>query len=124
MKQEERIKAFTLRCEGKTWAQIGEILHYDEQTVSKDLHAVIKRLPKRRQGIRYPHLREYVQRQCGGSITVFAGQMGVSPYRLRRVLVHGDKASPKLCSKIQTATHLSGEQVFLEEKGIGEEHGE
>ena len=123
MEQEERIKAFTLRCEGKTWAQIGEILHYDEQTVSKDLHGVIKRLPKRRAGIRYPRLREYVKQQCNGSITVFAGQMGVSPYHLRRVLVHGDKASPKLSSKIQAATELTGEQAFSEEE-TGEERSE
>lgn len=114
MKQEERIKAFALRCEGKTWAQIGEILHYDEQTVSKELHTVIEKQPSR-PAIRYPYLKEYVHRRCGGSIVVFARQMGVSPYHLRRVLVHGDSATPRLRNKIQMATKLSSEKLFSEE---------
>ena len=114
MEQEERVKAFTLRCEGKTWAQIGEILHYDEKTVSKELQAVLQKQPHR-PAIRYPKLKEYVHRRCNGSIVVFARQMGVSPYHLRRVLVYGHQAGPKLRTKIQLATGLPWEQAFLEE---------
>lgn len=121
MEQEERVKAFVLRCEGKTWAQIGKILHYDEQTVSKELHAVLKKQP-RRPAIRYPYLKEYVHRQCGGSITVFARQMEVSPYHLRQVLVGGKQAGPKLQQKIEILTKIPAEKAFSSgyQEGSGE----
>ena len=47
MDQQDQIKAFTLRCQGKTWAEIGEELHYDEQTVSKSLRSVINYKPRK-----------------------------------------------------------------------------
>ena len=47
MDQKEQIKAFALRCQGKTWAEIGEELHYDEQTISKSLRSVINRRPRK-----------------------------------------------------------------------------
>ena len=47
MDQKDQIKAFALRCQGKTWAEIGEELHYDEQTISKSLRSVINYKPRR-----------------------------------------------------------------------------
>ena len=47
MDQKEQIKAFALRCQGKTWAEIGEELHYDEQTISKSLRSVINYKPRK-----------------------------------------------------------------------------
>ena len=47
MDQQDQIKAFALRCQGKTWAEIGEELHYDEQTVSKSLRSVINYKPRK-----------------------------------------------------------------------------
>ena len=47
MDQQDQIRAFALRCQGKTWAEIGEELHYDEQTISKSLRSVINRRPRK-----------------------------------------------------------------------------
>lgn len=114
MNQEERVKAFVLRCEGKTWAEIGEVLHYDEKTVSRSLRTIVNERVKR-PSVRDPRLRRYIEKEYDGSITKFAGQIGVSPYHLRQVLIHGDRAGAKLRKKIQDATNLKSEQVFSEE---------
>lgn len=121
MNQEERVKAFTLRCEGKTWAEIGALMHYDEKTVSRSLRMVVNERAKR-SSVRYPRLRKYIEKQYDGSIGKFAGKIGVSPYHLRRVLIHGDPAGAKLSKKIQDATNLTWEEVFSEE--FMEEQGE
>ena len=46
MNKEDRMKAFSLRCEGLTWAQIAELMNYDETTIRDDLQAVMARHPK------------------------------------------------------------------------------
>lgn len=120
MDQQDQIRAFALRCQGMTWAQIGQVMHYDEQTISKSLHAVIKK-QSRRPKIRYPRLQEYVNTHYDGSLRAFAEGIGASPYRLRRVLVFGDPPGPSLRRKILSASNLPPEQAFAvsEEKEMG-----
>lgn len=111
MNRRDRIRAFTMRCDGMTWTQIGAALNYDPQTVAKDLHTVLEKRP-RTPRIRYPAIRDHVQQRCSGSVEIFAGQLGVSPYRLRRVLVYGDTPSDSLRQKILAATDLAEQDAF------------
>ena len=111
MNRQDRIRAFSMRCEGMTWAQIGAALNYDSQTVAKDLRSVLDRQP-RVPAILYPRLKGYVRENCQGSVGAFAGQLGVSPYRLRRVLVHGDPPSERLRGKLLAATGLPESEAF------------
>lgn len=51
MTHAERMKAFCLRCRGKTWKQISAELHYSPQTIRDDLYAALNRQqtqPKKR----------------------------------------------------------------------------
>ena len=111
MNRQDRVRAFSMRCDGMTWAQIGAALNYDPQTIAKDLHAVLEKRPRALR-IRYPTIRNHILTQCCGSVEIFAGELGVSPYRLRRVLVYGDAPSETLRQKILTATGLTDQEAF------------
>lgn len=49
MNRRDRLRAFQLRLDGKTWAEIGEALNYTGQTVARDLAYVIRKGVRRRQ---------------------------------------------------------------------------
>lgn len=49
MNRRDRLRAFQMRLDGKTWAEIGEELHYTSQGVAKDLAYVIRKGVRRRQ---------------------------------------------------------------------------
>ena len=119
MTKENRVRAFAMRCDGMTWEQIGEELHYDSGSVSKALHTVLE-APKRVPRVRFPAMRRFLAERCDNSIQVFAGMLGVSPHRLRRVLVHGDRPPRSMCRKIEQATGLPEGVAFApdpEERG-------
>ena len=111
MNKEDRMKAFSLRCEGLTWARIAELMNYDETTIRDDLQAVMARHPKC-PAVLYPALARYICRTYSGSIERFANDMRVSPHRLRRVLVYGDKPGEHLVCKITEATGMTREEAF------------
>lgn len=111
MTRRDRLRAFALRCDGMTWVQIGSILHYDAQTVAKDLRSALEK-PPHTPNIIYPAIKRHVQQNCRGSVEIFARQLGVSPYRLRRVLQGIDRPSAALLRKILTATSLSEAAAF------------
>ena len=118
MNQQDQIRAFALRCQGMTWAQIGQVMHYDEQTISKSLHSVIGRRP-RQPKVRYPRLQRYVNTHFGGSVQAFARAIEASPHRLRRVVVYGEHPGPALLHKLQSATGLSTAEIFAPEAEEG-----
>ena len=111
MTRRERILAFSMRCDGESWERIATVLHYDPKTVARDLQSVLQR-PTRPPAIRYPAIRSHVKERCSGSVEAFAHAMGVSPYRLRRVLIHGDPPSAALVDKLIRATGLAREELF------------
>lgn len=43
MNRRDRLRAFQMRLDGKTWAEIGEALNYTGQGVAKDLAYVIRK---------------------------------------------------------------------------------
>lgn len=111
MNKDDRMRAFAMRCEGKTWVQIAEALNYDETTVRDDLHAVLER-QKHCPRIIYPALAKYICRNHDGSIERFAVSMQASPHRLRSVLVYGEFPSESLINKITTITGMTREEAF------------
>lgn len=111
MNKSDRMRAFSMRCDGMTWEQIGGAMNYDARAISRDLQSVMEK-PPRMPAILYPAVKEFVRQRCFGSIEVFANIMRVSPHRLRRVLVHGDKPTEALIQKIAESTGLTREEVL------------
>lgn len=111
MTKDDRVRAFSMRCDGMTWEQIGEALHYDGGSIAKDLRAALD-APKRAPHVRYPAISRFLEERCGCSIQIFSGMIGVSPHRLRRVLVYGDAPSKSLRQKIAQATGLPESEIF------------
>lgn len=115
MNKADRIRAFSMRCDGMTWREIGRAMNYDGQTIAKDLHTVLekrRRIPE----VRYPAIKEFMLQECSGSLSALAARMGVSPHRLRRVLVHGDPLPAGLRRKLLEATGLNAEAAFAERR--------
>ncbi len=113
MNRDDRIRAFSLRCDGMTWEEIGQVMHYDGQSVAKDLRSVLEKRP-RIPDVRSPAVRDYLVRECSGSLPELAARMGVSPYRLRRVLVYGDQPTQHMRVKLLAVTNLTEEEAFPE----------
>lgn len=111
MTKADRIRAFSLRCDGMTWEQIGQIMNYDPQTIAKDLHSVLEKMP-RVPDLKSAALKAFLLQNCSGSVEKFAAMLGVSPYRLRRVIVYGDAPGKNLRCKILEATGLTDKEVF------------
>lgn len=115
MTRDERIRAFSLRCDGLTWEEIGAAMSYDGQSVAKDLRSVLEKSP-RIPDVRSPAIKAYLLQECGGSLSALAARMGVSPYRLRRVLVYGDRPSQRLLAQLLAVTGLSESEAFPERR--------
>lgn len=111
MNKTDRIRAFSMRCDGFTWQDIAEALNYDATTVREDLQSVMEKTHKR-PCIIYPALRRIICKQYGGSIERFASALHMSPHRLRRVLVYGDKPTESIIHKVSAGTGLSREEAF------------
>lgn len=109
----ERIRAFSLRCSGATWEEIGAILHYDGRTVARDLRSVLEKHPKQ-PAILYPAIRQHIRARYAGSIEGFARDLHVSPHRLRRALLEGD-APESMRQKIVEALGLAETEAFAPE---------
>lgn len=111
MNKDDRVRAFSMRCDGMTWTQIGSVLRYDPTSVYRDLHRVLEK-PPHSLHIIYPAIEQYITDNCNGSIEVFAHSMQVSPHRLRRVLVNGDPSSERLRIKVCRAMGMREKEVF------------
>ena len=111
MNKNDRMKAFSMRCDGKTYAEIGRTLHYDPTTIRDDLQGVLEK-PPHFPVIIYPAIARYICRTYNGSIERFAAALHVSPHRLRRVLVYGDKPGESLICKLTEATEMTREEAF------------
>lgn len=114
MTNEERARAFAMRLEGRTWAEIGDELHYAPQTVSVDMYAALERTP-RAPTILYPAIRKHIGRHYGGSVAAYAKEIAVSPSRLRRVLFCGDTPPDSMVKKITEDMGMEAKEVFARE---------
>jgi len=107
MNKNDRMRAFSLRCDGCTWDEISKVLGYESSTIARDIHSVIEKGVHTPQII-YPKLLAFVLMKCDGSIENFARQLGVHPHRLRRVLVYGDQPSERMINIVTEYTKLKG----------------
>ena len=76
MTHAERLRAFEMRLNGATWAQIGAELNYDVATVYNDITCCIRSVPRQVRCC-YPAIRQVIIRRHGGSIRAFADYCGL-----------------------------------------------
>ena len=108
MTKEERELAERMRLAGKTWVEIGEILNYDAETV----RVAVLRQGRRESGIIYPAIKDYIQRECNGSIYSFSCRCKMSKSTMYAIICGGEKPSRKSVSKILAETNLSYKEAF------------
>lgn len=111
MSNEEKLRAFAMRLEGKTWDEIGAELHYTKQAVHQALYSVLCGGERSAQ-IVYPEIREYIARRHDGSVSAFAADIEMGASYVRRVLFCGEKPSAKLSAKITSAMGVTEEEAF------------
>lgn len=113
MTNDERIKAFTMRLDGKTWEEIGDVLHYAPCTARADIVRCINAAPRK---IRccYPAIRRVIIDQYG-SIRNFSAVCGFHSNTIRLVLSGRCRPSRRVADAILAATGLSYEEAFRRE---------
>ena len=114
MTREERMQAFAMRLDGCGWAQIGQALGYEPESVAVDLKRCIQRGP-RTPRIVYPAIAEYITKQCGGSVYRFACLCGLSPSALYAPLGGRRHMTKDVADAIIAATGLSRKAAFKKE---------
>lgn len=111
MTRDERVAAFQMRLDGKSWAQIGAALGYEPDSVAIDLKRCIQRGP-RHPVIVYPAIAAYITAHCGGSIYQFAGLCGLRPGSVYDPLAGRCTVSQKMAEAVCAATGLTYEEAF------------
>lgn len=110
MTRQERMKAFEMRLDGKSWAEIGRTLGYSHSTVYGDLRLCILSQKKPVPCI-YPALSEIISCEYDGSIAAFAERCGAS-YNAMYSVLSGRTTPKSLGHRICTATGLSYAEAF------------
>lgn len=77
MTNDERMRAFEMRLEGRTWADISRELGYTISGIQSDLLGAVQAGP-RQPSIIYPAIRRYVLDHYGGVVRKFALDLGIS----------------------------------------------
>lgn len=115
MTRQERIKAFEMRLDGKSWPEIGRVLGYSHSTVYGDLRICILSQKKAVPCI-YPALAEIIMQDYGGSIRAFAERCGAS-YNAMYSVLSGRTTTKSLGAGICSVTGLSHEEAFRLKEG-------
>ena len=110
MTRQERMKAFEMRLDGKSWTEIGQELGYSHSTVYGDLRLCILSQKKPVPCI-YPALAEIISHEYDGSITAFAERCG-SSYNAMYSVLSGRTTPNSLGKAICTVTGLSHAEAF------------
>ncbi len=111
MTREERELAFAMRMDGKTWEEIAEVLGYDPEAVRQDLTRVVQK-QSRDSKIIYPEIKEYIRKECNGSIYTFACRCNMSKSTMYSIICEGEKPSRKSVAKILEETGLKYKEAF------------
>lgn len=110
----ERKRAFALRLQGNSWAEIGQALSYSESTVRQDMERCLRGTNRCVQTV-YPALRSCIRRDFGGSVRAFARACGLPPRVLYAVLPGEKPMSADCAARIQAVTGLSEDQLRQKE---------
>lgn len=114
MTNQERIRAFHLRLEGKSWAEIGAALGFSADGVRQDMLRCVVGTP-RRVNCMYPALRRAIEERWGGSVRAFAADCGLHESALYTVLPGKARPSPAVAAAITRTTGLPYEEAFRTE---------
>ena len=110
MTKQERMTAFEMRLEGRSWREIGQALGYSHTAVYNDLQSCIVTRPRQLICI-YPALRQVIEQEYDGSINAFADACGV-PYNTMYLTLSGRIRPNKRKSVICSVTGLPPEEAF------------
>lgn len=116
MTKAEKLTAFQMRMEGISWDDIGEALGYCGTTVYQDIQNSLRR-PKIL-NVRFPLIKNYIERECGGSLKLFAKMCGLSENTLYGCFsrkLHRDP-SKETIDAILKQTGMSYQEAFMEEE--------
>ena len=111
MTKEERLKAFQMRLDGETWADIGKTLGYAHNTVQQDLKMVVCGEPWNVNCV-YPSIKKIIIRDYGGSIAAFSRACGISNTSLYYTLTGRGKPSYRTALAIMATTGLTYTEAF------------
>ena len=107
----ERIKAFEMRLDGKTWTEIGAALGYTANGVRLDIIHCIKYTPRQISCV-YPAIRTYIEANCGGSVQQFTRNCGIPYSTLSNILTGRFAPSMPTASAILKETGLTFDEAF------------
>ena len=115
MTRQERMKAFEMRLDGKSWTEIGKELGYSSSTVKQDIMGCILASP-RQVNCAYPAIRRIITDEYGGSVHAFAIACDVSPNVMYYILPGKSAPKRELIEAILRVTGLSYEEAFQREE--------
>jgi hypothetical protein len=111
MTNQERMKAFSMRLEGRGWKEIGRALGYSDSTVQQDLKRCVEIRPRQVHCV-YPALRDHITERCGGSVQAFAHACGIGVNTLYAVLPGRVHPGKLVIDAILKTTGLPYEEAF------------
>ena len=114
MTRSERIQAFQMRLDGKSWTAIGAALGYTPNGVRLDILNAIKHTPRQITCV-YPAIREYIELECGGSVERFAHHCNIPPGTMSNLVTGHHKPNMETTRLILAATGLTFEDAFRQE---------
>lgn len=115
MTRADRIKAFRMRIDGMSWADIGHQLGYDSSSVYRDIKNCISspRCPSR---IIYPALFKICVEQFDGSILQMSKELGISDSALRSCLFGKSRPTARIIDAVRSRFGLTYESAFAKEE--------
>lgn len=117
MTKQERMKAFEMHLDGRSWSEIGRALGYSSANVYQDLKSCV--LSNTRQfSCIYPAIRNAINCQFGGSVASFADACGMPNSAMYNLLSGRYTPGPERRASISAVIGLPPAEVFaLEEDG-------
>jgi len=115
MTRAERMKAFEMRLDGKSWKEIAAQLGYTPNGVRMDMISAIRYTPRQVNCI-YPALRAYIVAECGGSVEGFSRHCNIPESTMGNILVGRHQPNMDSTRLILKATGLTFDEAFRREE--------
>lgn len=115
MTRAERLKAYKMRLDGMTWNAIGEALHYDGNSVYKDLLRSLQ-AGKKQAKILYPKIRKICYTQFDGSLSRMAAHLALSDSTFRNQMKGKSAPSFETIQAVTKTFGISCEEAFQKEE--------
>lgn len=123
MTKQERLKAFEMRLDGYSWAEIASVMGYSHEHIRKELRACVVARPRRVNCI-YPGLRQVIAVKYGGSVRALAQDAGIPENTLYYILPGRGRPSAFVQQKLLAATGLTYAEAFTPDEDFREEEEE